>query len=109
MNQSACPGEEQLRAYVLGKLPEEIAERTERHIQACQICEATAKRLETQGDSLVEQIREPPSDDPYLAEPQCHVAVAKAKLLAAEVASWRGAADGSPPRSASSHTLCGRL
>ena len=90
MNQSACPGEEQLRAYVLGKLPEDMAEQTERHLQVCQACEATAESLETQGDSLVEQIREPPPDDAYLAEPQCQVAVVKAKLLAGKAVPEEG-------------------
>ena len=90
MNQSACPGEEQLRAYVLGNLPEDLAEHTERHLQVCEACEVTLKSLETQVDSLVGQIRKPPSDDPYLAEPQCQVAVARAKLLAGKVASEEG-------------------
>ena len=90
MNQITCPGEEQLRDYILGKLPEDVAEQTERHLQVCQACEATAESLETQVDSLIEQIRQPPSDDPYLAEPQCQVAVARAKLLAEKVVSGEG-------------------
>jgi len=85
MNQNICPDEEQLRNYVLGKLPEDEADDTERHIQVCQACEATVDSLETQVDSLVAQIREPSSDDPYLAEPQCQEAVAKAKSLAGQV------------------------
>ncbi len=85
MNQIACPDEEQLRDYVLGKLAEDVAEQTERHLQVCQACEATAESLETQVDSLIEQIRQPSSDDPYLAEPQCQVALAKAKLLVGKV------------------------
>ena len=48
------------------------------------------KSLETQGDSLVEQIREPPPDDAYLAEPQCQVAVVKAKLLAGKAVPEEG-------------------
>jgi len=90
MNQSDCPSEGELRAYVLGKLPEDLAEQTEQHLQVCQACELTAESLERQIDSLVEQIRRPPSDDPYLAEPQCQLAVAKAKLAAGKVVSGEG-------------------
>jgi hypothetical protein len=90
MNKITCPDQEQLRAYILGKLPEDIAEQTEGHLQVCQACEATAESLETQVDGLIEQIRQPASDDPYLAEPQCQVAVDKARLLAGKIVSGKG-------------------
>ena len=64
MNENACPGREQLLAYLLGKLAEDAAEQTEQHIQLCRACEVTVESLETQVDSLVEQIREPLADDP---------------------------------------------
>ena len=59
MNQSICPGEEQLKAYLLGKVPEDVAEQTERHLQLCPACEATAEILETHADGLIEQLRQP--------------------------------------------------
>jgi len=87
MNQSDCPCADQLRAYVLGKLPEDLAEQVERHLQVCPTCEAAADSFDTEVDSLIAQIREPSSNDPFLAEPQCDAAVAKAKLLAGKVRS----------------------
>jgi formylglycine-generating enzyme required for sulfatase activity/tRNA A-37 threonylcarbamoyl transferase component Bud32 len=90
MNHSTCPAKEQLRDYILGNLSEDVAEQTERHLQACRACELTAESLETEVDSLIEQIREPLSNDHYLAEPQCQVAVARAKLLVEKAASEEG-------------------
>ena len=43
MNANACPPEEQLRAYLLGKVSEDVAEQTEQHLQLCPACEATAE------------------------------------------------------------------
>ncbi len=108
MNQLACPDAEQLRDYILGKLPEDVAQETERHLQACQACEATAVGLETQVDSLIEEIRQPPSDDPYLAEPQCQAAVARAKLLAGKLVGGQPK-DPAPSQPAAQPDSLGRL
>ena len=86
MYQNKCPSKEQLRAYALGKLSEDLANQTERHLQVCSACETTADNLDTENDSLIVQLREPLSNDHLLAEPECAAAISKAKLLAEKVA-----------------------
>ena len=85
MHQNKCPSKEQLRAYTLGKLPEDLANQTERHLQVCPACETTADSLDTESDSLIVQLQRL-SNDPLLAERECAAAISKAKLLAEKVA-----------------------
>ena len=40
-----CVGEAELRAFLLGELPEEQAQALVRHLEGCPSCEATARRL----------------------------------------------------------------
>ncbi len=54
--QPDCPSQEELAAYTLGKLSEELLERVAVHISSCQRCESTIQALH-ESDQLLSDLR----------------------------------------------------
>lgn len=55
---TTCPTEQQLQAFQLGDLPDDVLEELAEHLERCVQCEARAQRLDAQTDSLLAAIRE---------------------------------------------------
>jgi WD40 repeat protein len=52
-----CVGEADLRAFLLGQLPERVARAVSGHLDACAECEAAARRLDRHTDPLIRALR----------------------------------------------------
>jgi WD40 repeat protein len=57
MSAIECVGEPDLRAFLLGQLPERPAQAVAGHLDACPQCEAAARRLDRQTDPLIRALR----------------------------------------------------
>ncbi len=84
MRPPGCPNRQQLSTYLLGTMPERETEEVIRHIESCPRCETAVQALETAVDSLVAQVRQPVSVDPFAEEPQCRQALDQAAQLGLE-------------------------
>jgi serine/threonine protein kinase len=87
-----CPSREELFEYTVGRLSDDVSEVLASHLDACSTCQTTLATLNDANDSLVARLRSPVPDDPLLAEPECGVALARAKAVAG-----RPAGISSPP------------
>jgi uncharacterized protein (TIGR03067 family) len=94
MSVSDCPSRESLFDYAVGRLPDDASEVLASHLDACTSCQTTLATLDDASDSLVARLRGPVADDPLLAEPECAVALARAKAVAGR----HTAADSPPAR-----------
>src|SRR5262245_25825986 len=52
-----CVTEEDLRAFLLGDLPERLAQALADHLEGCPECEAAARRLDDLGDPMIRSLR----------------------------------------------------
>src|SRR5262245_56443461 len=52
-----CVGEADLRAFLLGQLPERVSRAVSSHLETCPECEAAAQRLDRQTDPVIRAIR----------------------------------------------------
>jgi serine/threonine protein kinase len=77
------PDQQQLRAYAIGKLPDEQARELERHLTECPECERTLDNLTVAGETLFEVLRRPRPNDAVLREPQLTRALERIAALAA--------------------------
>jgi serine/threonine-protein kinase len=58
MEPSRCYTEGELRAFVLGKLPDEQCQAIAGHLEQCPTCEATAERLDGEADRVICDLRQ---------------------------------------------------
>jgi WD40 repeat protein/tRNA A-37 threonylcarbamoyl transferase component Bud32 len=58
MSGLACVNEADLRAFLLGELPEPIAQAVSAHLEACPDCEAAARRLDELTDAIIRDLRQ---------------------------------------------------
>ncbi len=79
---SPCPEPEQLRAFVLGKLPEEASDAIAAHLDHCPACESTISGMDRMNDTLVSQLCVPAAQSKYIEEPQCREALQRVKAMA---------------------------
>jgi uncharacterized protein (TIGR03067 family) len=77
-----CPSREKLFDYAVGKLPDDASEVLASHLDVCATCQTILATLNDADDSLVARLHLPVPDDPLLAEPECGVAMARAKAVA---------------------------
>jgi len=84
MSVASCPSREELSAYALGKLSEDVSAAVADHIDACSACQAALATLDDAEDNLVAQIRRPPIADEFMREPQCDEALARLKAMTAK-------------------------
>src|SRR5262245_29671822 len=52
-----CLSEQDLRAFLLGELPERVALAVSRHLENCLECEAVARRLDHDTDAVIRSLR----------------------------------------------------
>ncbi len=67
-----CVGEADLRAFVLGQLPERVSRTVSDHLESCAACEALARRLDRQTDPVIRSLRRaarPADDEPTTEAP----------------------------------------
>jgi WD40 repeat protein/serine/threonine protein kinase len=87
MPAEGCPSCEVLRAYLRGTLPQEEAAVVAGHLGECPNCDSLVDTLESESDSLINQLRKPASPDRYSQEPECREAVSQAADVAEKSAS----------------------
>ncbi len=73
-----CPPIPQLRAYALGRLPDEDSDIVFEHLRGCASCAAELETIDDGEDSLIVELRQPDPLADFGEEPDCQVAVAKA-------------------------------
>jgi WD40 repeat protein/tetratricopeptide (TPR) repeat protein len=71
---SSCPGREDLFAFSIGNLSQELREAVAAHIESCDVCLAALGALEDQADAFVAEFRKPVPADlaEYLNRRQPH-------------------------------------
>ncbi len=92
MSVPACPSRERLFDYAVGRLSDDASEVLASHLDACSTCQTMLAALDDASDSLVARLRCPVPDDPLLVEPECGVALARAKAVAGRPAGTSGGA-----------------
>lgn len=99
MRGSDCPDRKELLAYALGTLPEEEAQRLERHLATCQACESTLHSLETASDPVLEALRRPGAKavEESHSSPSFQAAVERAKALRVAAAPQPAASGAAQP------------
>src|SRR5262245_52139103 len=58
MSGLACVNDAELRAFLLGELPEPIAQAVSAHLESCPDCEAAARRLDELTDPIIRDLRQ---------------------------------------------------
>lgn len=88
MTTSICPERQSLHDYAVGRVSDEVAEILAEHLDSCPDCRAELATLDDASDTLIGRLRHP-AEDPYRAESQCRLALARARSLggAADVSS----------------------
>ncbi len=82
MNPTACPSDEQLRAYAAGRSTEEASGTVAAHLDVCSACRAVIAAIDDMEDSLIVRLRRAPRASQFEQEPEYREAVAGAKALA---------------------------
>ncbi len=82
MTAATCPSRESLRDYAVGLVADDVADSIANHLESCPDCQAGLATLDAAGDTLVERLQRPMADDPYQAESQCGLALARAAAFA---------------------------
>ncbi len=72
MKSSACPSENRLASFVLGRLEELELERVIAHAETCSKCRRRLEELDHHTDALLRRLREPLRADPVEREPNLH-------------------------------------
>jgi serine/threonine protein kinase/WD40 repeat protein/tetratricopeptide (TPR) repeat protein len=57
MSEIGCLSESELRAFVIGELPEGVVRLVSRHLETCPDCEAAARRLDSLADPFLDSLR----------------------------------------------------
>ncbi len=68
MNSSDCPSRQGLRAYNIGRLPEDAAAKLIEHLETCPVCEETIADLGGSSDTLIAALGRPLAADPVFEE-----------------------------------------
>jgi RND family efflux transporter MFP subunit len=89
---ATCPSREELIEYAVGKLADEAADTVASHLDDCPSCQAELAALPEPDDTLVARLRDQTPSDPYLHEPGCGQAVARAQAVVGDCPDFRGVA-----------------
>ena len=81
MPDEICPEDEELRDWLVGRLPVEAAEALFAHLDGCPRCQAKLQTVSDVGDTLIDYLRQPWVRDELQDEPQFREAVARAKAI----------------------------
>src|SRR5262245_54869929 len=77
MGSPACPDRETLAAFARGQLAGPTLEGIAHHVDGCPECLAIVQETPPATDPLLDALRRPGQDDPFLREPECRQAVAR--------------------------------
>jgi len=108
MSTITCPSHDELHAYSIGLLSDEVSDAVAAHLASCADCRAGLSTLDDAEDTFMEQLRRPAVVDPYREESQCQVAVARAYALAGTSAESRSEPS-FHPRALGEYQLIGEL
>lgn len=86
MNEPKCLSEQELSAFLQGRIDAIRVEQIAEHLEACGDCQATVVMLGENSDTFVEQLRSRAAPDALEAEVACQAAVER---LADRAADWR--------------------
>lgn len=78
MTATKCPTADRLRAYSLGRLPEDENDDLFEHLRECLTCQAELETVDDADDSLISDLRASDEHADVINEPDCNVALAKA-------------------------------
>ena len=79
-----CPPAEQLKAFYLGKLPDERSEELVAHVGGCSVCQAELETVIDAEDSLIADLRAEDGDQSLDIEPACELGMIRALGALAE-------------------------
>jgi serine/threonine protein kinase/Leucine-rich repeat (LRR) protein len=65
------PPRDELAGYAFGTLPDDRLEAIAEHVERCTTCEDTVRHLESTGDDVLGQLRQPPPSEPFVSESGC--------------------------------------
>jgi serine/threonine protein kinase len=77
----ACPSPQTLTDYLLGRLNEAEWQSICDHLHTCDVCVSHLDQVDESQDSMIRHLRRPESNDPFLQEPECRLAVEKSRQL----------------------------
>jgi serine/threonine protein kinase len=80
MSNPTCPSREEIAAYLASALDDASADRFASHVEDCQACQAALQTMCEFDDTLLEQLRSPAVDSPYVGESECERAVERAAV-----------------------------
>jgi len=83
VDEQRCPQAEDLRAFALGRLPDDAVGPLADHLDRCPACQRAAEVLDWADDEMTAALRGPMPSEPYLDEPECRVLLARAESLTA--------------------------
>ena len=75
MSDQGCPSREQIAAYLSNSIDEQQSKGLISHLEVCNACQATLHTLSDVGDTLIQQLRSPRVESPYIEEPECQEAL----------------------------------
>ena len=79
----ACPSDEQLAAFVAGRLDDDVAKSLAEHCDCCPLCQmALQKFVDEPPNPLLAILRKPNSNPETVTDPQCRPAVERVAALA---------------------------
>jgi formylglycine-generating enzyme required for sulfatase activity len=81
MPDETCSRDEDLRDWLAGRLPVEVAERLFAHLDRCPRCQSKLETVADSGDTLIDCLRKRWVRDELLEEPQFQEALARAKAI----------------------------
>jgi len=81
MNLTECPTLEMLKAYVAGRLAEDVSIAIDEHLDQCPDCQAAIGTIDDPGDTLVAKLRGVREEDEYRQEPTYQNAVANIRAF----------------------------
>ncbi len=81
MSTMTCPSRDELCSYAFGRLEDEAWESVAAHLESCADCAAALATFDDADDTLVAKIRQAPVATPYLQEPECQLAVERARAV----------------------------
>lgn len=70
MPESTCPPQDQLAAFALGQLDDQLIEPMADHLDACSACESAVTLLEGESDTFIERFRNPVENGVFSQEPE---------------------------------------
>jgi serine/threonine protein kinase len=84
MNSDTCPRKDDLVAYALGKLGDDLIDTVSGHLESCPDCLATVQGVDDTQDSIFDILRRSTSRPVFHEEPECRAAIEAAQAAAKE-------------------------